>query len=291
MNRRNAIKKLGGIVIATAVASGFRVPAFATSAVQEKKRLVFYFSATGNSLYVARQFSDNPISIPQALKEADLVFEADEIGFVFPDFVAAAPLIVREFLEKGTFKAHYFFSIITFGNYAANVANWWDNYTREQDVTNNYINTLLMVDNYLPAFDMIQQQAMDKNIDQNLTRIIEDVNVQKNMIPEVPDMGPMGGMLANLQSEHFGVKSEDILLVNDSKCIRCKICVKICPRANFILSDGKIEYSGDCEYCLACVQNCPQKAITLVRGERNPDARFRNPHVSLNDLIKANTQL
>ena len=30
--------------------------------------MVFYFTATGNSLYVAKKFDENPMSIPQMLK-------------------------------------------------------------------------------------------------------------------------------------------------------------------------------------------------------------------------------
>ena len=41
---------------------------------------------------------------------------------------------------------------------------------------------------------------------------------------------------------------------------------------------------------------CPQKALTLksnwpgAPGERNPKARYRNPNVSLMDIIKSNRQ-
>lgn len=56
---------------------------------------MFYFTATGNSLFIVKTLSDEPISIPQALKKGELAYEADETGFVFPDLTAAAPLIVR----------------------------------------------------------------------------------------------------------------------------------------------------------------------------------------------------
>ena len=43
--------------------------------------------------------------------------------------------------------------------------------------------------------------------------------------------------------------------------------------------------------------SCPQKAISfkpsdqwLLGPERNPDARYRNPNVSLNDIINSNRQ-
>ena len=73
-------------------------------------------------------------------------------------------------------------------------------------------------------------------------------------------------------------------------CIGCGICVKVCPRRNYTLTGEGVQCKGACEYCLSCVQNCPQKAITLRAGEKNPDARYRHPDISLNDIIRANRQ-
>lgn len=41
--------------------------------------MVFYFTATGNSLYVARQLDKDCISIPQAV-HGDMVYKAERIG-------------------------------------------------------------------------------------------------------------------------------------------------------------------------------------------------------------------
>lgn len=160
IGRRTALKVMGALA-AGASMSALGFSSSAAEITQKKdvapRRIVFYFNATGNRLYVARALSPEPVSIPQALKEGKLDYEADEIGSVFPDYAASAPLIVREFVEKARLKAPYIFSVITYGNYAANVADWRDAFCKQRNVTNNYINTLLMVDNYLPVFDMNEQ--------------------------------------------------------------------------------------------------------------------------------------
>jgi UDP-N-acetylglucosamine enolpyruvyl transferase len=47
-----------------------------------------------------------------------------------------------------------------------------------------------------------------------------------------------------------------------------------------------------CADCYACVHACPKRAIRFVNfDEPNPDVRYRNPHVTLADLVKANNQL
>lgn len=105
MDRREAIKTMG-MAIAAAALAGVAPESYAAilkDRAKTKKRLVFYFTATGNSLFVAKSLSDAPLSIPQELKKDNLTYEADEIGFVFPDYAASAPLIVREFLGKAKF--------------------------------------------------------------------------------------------------------------------------------------------------------------------------------------------
>lgn len=57
------------------------------------KRIIFYFSATGNSLYVANQLKGGDgeaLSIPQLMKNKEFDFEAEEIGFVYPIYAHTA---------------------------------------------------------------------------------------------------------------------------------------------------------------------------------------------------------
>lgn len=298
MDRREALKIMGASLASVTL---FAVAPKAQSAIKSdrlfsKKRLVFYFTATGNSLFIAKAFSDSPISIPQELKKDKLEYEADEIAFVCPDYAGGIPKIVREFVAKGSFKAPYIFSVITFGNACVNVAEYWDEYCKTKGVVNNYIQPILMVDNYLPVFDMNQQMAIDKGVDENLAKIIEDINAHKNHIAE-PEMGRFNKeMLKQMQDHHFSMTAERLVELKKGRCIECMTCEKVCPHRNFRLGANGLEFSGDCEYCLACVHNCPQKALTLkpnwpgMPGERNAEARFRHPEISLNEIISSNRQ-
>jgi protein involved in ribonucleotide reduction len=78
--------------------------------------MLFYFTATGNSLYVAKKLDPNPISIPQALRGDNLSFEAETIGIVCPIFAGDAPSIVVDFLKKAKFNTDYLYMIMTYGN-------------------------------------------------------------------------------------------------------------------------------------------------------------------------------
>ena len=79
-------------------------------------RMVFYFTATGNSLYAAKKFSPEPISIPQAMRGWERRFSDDSIGIVFPDYSAEPPKMVKDFLRECTFDTPYLYMIITYGH-------------------------------------------------------------------------------------------------------------------------------------------------------------------------------
>lgn len=302
MDRRDALKLMGAS-IATIAMAGIAPKTHAAllkDREKPKKRLVFYFTATGNSLFIAKQFSDAPLSIPQELKKGTQVYEADEIGFVFPDFTAAAPKIVQEFVQKNTFNAPYIFSIITYGNFCANVAEWWSQFSGKYGITHNYSNTILMVDNYLPVFDMNEQMKIDKKTDENLALLIEDISLQKQYIQVAqqeegrPQMDP--SMLDNMRERQYSVPAQDAMELDKDACTECMTCEKVCPRNNFTLTSSGVSFTGSCEHCLACVHACPQKALTLksqwpgMPGERNPNARYRHPDISLNEIIRSNKQ-
>lgn len=63
--------------------------------------MIFCFTGIGNSLYTAKQLLDPElISIPQAIHNDRLTFEADSIGIVCPVYGHEMPAMVKEFLRK-----------------------------------------------------------------------------------------------------------------------------------------------------------------------------------------------
>ena len=260
------------------------------------KRIVFFFTGTGNCLYVARQLADEPISIPQALKKGELEYRAEEIGIVYPIYAHMPPNMVREFLKKAKLECDYLFAILTYGSRKASAAEICDEIGRQTGHPFDYIATLLMVDNWLPNFDMEKERQLDKKVDENLAKIKADLQSRTHSIESVTDEERQhhADLLQRAPDvftpEGIRAKAEDWFKVTD-RCISCGVCVKICPRHNYSIRTETAEAHGECELCLACVHACHHKAIQLVRGEANPNARYRNPNVKVSDIIKANTAL
>jgi len=68
-------------------------------------------------------------------------------------------------------------------------------------------------------------------------------------------------MLVFFETEKLGSKIFGKTLKADDKCNSCKLCAKICPRANINMADGRPKFGWQCVLCMRCVYSCPQKAI------------------------------
>lgn len=254
--------------------------------------MVFYFTGTGNSLYIAKQLEKDPVSIPQAIRQEHLKFTADSIGIVAPIYGHEVPPMVREFMKKAVFHTEYFYMILTYGNRHGGAAELAKALCDECGTQVNYINVIVMVDNWLPAFDMDEQKKIDKKIDENLAVILEDIAACKNRIAEVTDADrAVHQQFLERMSQMPPDAWQHLLRVTDA-CVGCGICEKVCPASSVRVSDGKaVHIPGSCQTCLACAHACPQKAIRLTVPEANPDARYRNEHITLQEIIGANCQI
>ena len=83
---------------------------------KEDMNMVFYFTATGNSLYVAKYFSEHPVSIPQIMQGTRRQFADDSIGIICPVYAGQPPKLVLRFLQESDFQTDYFYIIRTYGH-------------------------------------------------------------------------------------------------------------------------------------------------------------------------------
>ena len=84
------------------------------------KTEIYYFSGTGNSLFVARSLSEKLggtlIPIVPLLKKDIVETNAEVIGLVFPIYDFKAPSIIQSFAKRfSKLDAKYVFAVATYG--------------------------------------------------------------------------------------------------------------------------------------------------------------------------------
>lgn len=254
--------------------------------------MVFYFTGTGNSLYIAKQLDSHPLSIPQVLRQSKTEFTDEKIGIVAPIYGHEVPEMVKEFMRKTDFRTDYFYMILTYGNRHGGAAELAEQLCKSCGITASYINVIRMVDNWLPAFDMEEQRKEEKHVEEQLNMILCDLRAGKHMIAPVTKEDRVAHRQFLERMNKSPSDAWQHLLKIGEGCIGCGICEKVCPSSSIHVKDGRaVHIPGNCQTCLACAHACPQKAIGMTVPEKNPQARYRNEKISLQEIIKANSQI
>lgn len=250
---------------------------------------ILYFTSTGNNLYIAKKLGGELLSIPQLIKNNRFDIEDESIGIIFPVFYANAPKIVREFIEKARFKTDYLFLIASYGSDGdQNAFKILKKAFNKKGMKVNYTNSVLMVDNYLPMFDMNEEKEIkdDSDIDSQIEIIKNDIESRKEFHlkkKSVSDIPFIEKVLESTMTKRFHI------IVGDG-CSDCKVCSRICPKGNIDLSGEKPVIGDDCLFCLGCVHHCKENVFT-INNEKNNEERFSNPHIKVSEIIKSNNML
>lgn len=249
---------------------------------------VCYFTATGNCLYVAERIGGELLSIPQLMKQDEIAIEDEAVGIVCPVYAVEMPMMVREFMSRAKIKTDYFFFVYTFGEGYAEALAHAELAARAAGLDLAYANTVQMVDNYLPGFEVGQQIASlaYKDVEGQLERVCADIAARRERRVDITPATQaemerwQNGLAARILRKDTALG----YIVTDA-CNRCGICARVCPANNIVVGDD-VRFSDTCEVCYACLHACPQGALHIP-GEKST-ARFRNEHVTLKRIIDAN---
>ena len=256
--------------------------------------MIFYFTGTDNSLYIARKIAeatgDRLTYIPDLLEERDYPFyepeEGENIGFVFPVYFYSVPHIIDEFLHKFSLDGlndHYLYLVLNCGGSTGIAGDKFNTLCSLRGWDLKYQDAVLMPDNYCVNFKMPsaekQEEILDKadeEIQQIIGRILShtegDWNRHKGKAPILT--GALVSPLYNTsrRASKFTLEKE--------KCLKCGRCAKDCPSKAISLGEDGMPRWKDvkCELCLRCVQRCPAACIQRGKGTAK-NGRYHNPRV------------
>ena len=237
-----------------------------------KRKVIMVYSATGNSLFAAKQFPSE-YEIMDVCTTDELPEDTDTLGFVFPVYYGGVPRPVEDFVrrvvkERDNSAIGYIFAVMTYGGAKGFATSAFSQLLGECGCALSYVNSVLMPDCYLP---MVPKAPAVEERDRTVT---EALSVLNTIIEEIKDekfcLAKVG--LAYRLFRSFGKKgrtpsTNPELHVKEDMCTGCGACVPLCPMQNIEITDGKAVHGNECISCCACYHFCPEEAVSFPKAE------------------------
>lgn len=254
-----------------------------------KKMLIYYFSATGNSLKLSLDIAsqiDGVKLFKIGTTPNDKPVKAEMVGFIFPVYMGGLPDVVRKFLDNYSFeKGVCYFSVGTYYAYKGSAMSVVNKIMYDNGVSLNYGNYLPSVGNCLQEYEVSPKKRL-KILRKSEKCTVDIINDLKNRVERKPsEYYRLLDVLHKSLFNTFFSKSHRKFTLEDN-CISCGICERICPVNNIFLSNGRPQWEANCEACHACVHWCPRNAINIGRSKGR--LQYQNPAIEMKMLFNAN---
>jgi flavodoxin len=270
---------------------------------------IYYFSGTGNSLFVAKEIAGGlggkPIPVSSVINKETINIEAEAVGIVFPVYYATndcgIPLIISRFIHKlENLRSKYVFAVCTCGNMPGSTIQGLAKLVKFQGGELAAGFTFKMNNKTLTQAKQEKALAYQK---EKLHAICEYVSARKKGRLETrgimrkivlapllylaikPAFSRRYRKLSGSPRMPFKalIPLADKSFKVDAKCVGCATCAKVCPLENIKIVNDKPEWQHHCETCLACYSWCPQEAIVGEIVSYNE--RYHHPSVKLSQML------
>ena len=276
------------------------------SRVLMSKVEIYYFSGTGNSLFVAKELQKripeaNLIPIVSLLNKDVIETNGDTVGFAFPIHGMTIPIPVKKFIKKLDLKStKYIFAIATRAGTQHIAFMEIENILKKSCKNLDSCFTLNIASNdpkfkdYRPATNE-EIAKLESEVQNRLNSIQKIIINQENSREKDSEFIPAGyglGRLVRLgmaYAEYDGAK--DYFYAN-SKCTGCGICEKVCPSGKIKMVDNKPVWQENVKsyLCYACLNYCPVQAVQIktkiYMKSYTENERYSHPYATANDIAE-----
>lgn len=254
--------------------------------------MIFYFSGTGNSRWVAeclaQNLGDRLVPVGDALVSGELQYAlapGEMLGFVFPTYSwGPAPVIVefaRRMVIEGYNTDTYCYMVTTCGDDVGLSPKMWQETLGSIKMNAAY--SVQMPNNYIlmPGFDVDAKDLEEKKKREAVGRvalIAERIRQRWEGVDVIK--GAMAWLKSRVIYPWFRRYSmtDNKFTVDADKCTRCGLCERTCPIHNVKpRENGLPSWHGNCAMCLGCIHRCPTRAIQYARATQSKGRYFFHP--------------
>ena len=232
--------------------------------------MIFYFSGTGNSNYVAKRIADalgdEILNLNDRIKSGDTspVETGERVIIVTPTYAWRIPRVVRDWLLKTELRgAKQAWFVMTCGSEIGNADKYNRELCAEKAISCMGTAQIVMPENYIAMFSAPQADEARQIVakaEPSIDRAIAAIQSNQPFAPTRNNLydhfmsGPVNPIFYK-----FFVKANAFTV--SGACIGCGQCAKLCPMNNVTLKDGKPVWGKNCTHCMACICYCPVNAI------------------------------
>ena len=249
--------------------------------------MVFYFTGTGNSRFVAERVASalgqDATDISTFIKGGGMPSYDREETYVFacPCYMSAPARSMTDFIEKTEFpkgvKAYFAVTCAVAAGISPRVL-------RElcERKGFEYMGTaqVPMPQNYIALFKMADREGCKESVKAALPiidKLIEHIKAGTRQEDKrvSPIEYPMTVWVRDVYYKHF-MKTKKFRITD--KCVSCGKCAKVCPLGNIVMEDGKPKWGDNCTHCMGCINLCPKDAVEFGKGSVGKH-RYKGPEV------------
>lgn len=253
--------------------------------------MIFYFSATGNSKYVATRIAaktnDRLFSISDCYKNRAFLFElnaGEAVGIISPVFFLGLPTIADSFISQlrlnGAEKPYTYF-VATYGTTAGQSAAFVKQHLETKGLSLSACFCVRMPDTWTPAFDLSDSEKVRKINERAETQI--DAVISHITKAERGDFikARIPMLVAKAFLRLYEKQRETKRFIVEDSCMGCGLCAEKCPAKAIEIRTGRPVWVTDkCVLCLGCLHRCP--AFSIQNGSNTKKhGQYQNPHVKV----------
>lgn len=273
---------------------------------------IYYFSGTGNSLFIARKLqsrltNSEIIPILKALKSSDKIIKAEKVVFIFPIYAMTIPVPVRQFMSEYDFsEVKYCSAVATRLGLYFNDFKRIDKLIKPNKLKSHFIINMGNNDVKIKDYECPSSQIL-KELENNAIKVLKEVEnvINKNEFYRPEDSNyflalPFGDsrdkivewLVPKLMTFSTYIGGVNYFYTS-KKCNGCGVCEKICLSEKISMIENKPLWSKStlCYMCYACINYCPQKAIEIdsipgVASYTLENDRYSHPYANIKDICK-----